>query len=159
MCKQQTPKYKNYQYNRPRTFCSIKCRSLWCKENNIYKGDNNASWKGNEVGYVALHDWIKRYYGKASKCESKTCTGISNKFEWANISGKYLRDKSDYLMLCKSCHTKFDNQKLRGNFCQRGHELIEDNLYYREDGRRRCRICRNIKALLLQRKRRKTYEV
>lgn len=30
---------------------------------------------------------------------------------WANISGKYLRDITDWVRLCVSCHKYFDKQK------------------------------------------------
>jgi hypothetical protein len=29
-------------------------------------------------------------------------------FQWANISKKYLRDFSDWMQLCASCHAKYD---------------------------------------------------
>src|SRR6185312_1937249 len=29
---------------------------------------------------------------------------------WANISGKYKRDLSDWIALCTLCHTAFDNK-------------------------------------------------
>jgi hypothetical protein len=66
-------------------------------------GGDNGMWKGDNVGYDALHDWIKRQKGKAENyiCshKDKTCKG---KLEWANKSGKYKRDLSDWFVFCQS---------------------------------------------------------
>lgn len=77
-------------------------------------GCKNNSWKGENVSYPALHSYIQKKFGKASKCENKECTGKSYRYEWANISGKYTRFKKDYKQLCKSCHNKLD--KIYKNF-------------------------------------------
>jgi hypothetical protein len=34
--------------------------------------------------------------------------GKKRYFDWANISGEYLRDFSDWQQLCKLCHKAFD---------------------------------------------------
>ena len=57
-------------------------------------------------GYSATHYWVYRYYGKANHCVE--CTKPSKRFEWANISGEYKRDISDWMQMCTSCHKKFD---------------------------------------------------
>lgn len=70
-------------------------------------GSENGIWKGESVGYGALHDWVKRWRGKADKCmvNDPTCKG---RFEWANISHEYKRDLNDWMSLCKSHHTRYD---------------------------------------------------
>ena len=70
-------------------------------------GEKSGMWKGNEVGYGALHSWIGRRLGKASSCilEDLTCKGV---FDWANIDGEYKRDLNDFIPLCRSHHTRFD---------------------------------------------------
>jgi hypothetical protein len=73
-------------------------------------GNKNPIWKGDNVGYAALHNWIERKLGKpriCSHCETTT----AKKYEWANKSGKYLRDINDYTRLCVKCHQAFDNRK------------------------------------------------
>jgi hypothetical protein len=86
-----------------------------------YCGSLHSTWKGDKVSYFGLHSWIKRTYGKANKCENPSgcvyprktpnCKELLSpkKFEWANISGEYHRDRSDWIMLCCSCHHLFDN--------------------------------------------------
>ncbi len=70
-------------------------------------GKNSNSWKGDKVGYFALHDWVRKQLGKPKKCEH---CGISKakKFEWANKSGEYKREIGDWIRLCTSCHLKYD---------------------------------------------------
>ena len=71
--------------------------------------NNKRRWKGDEASYAAKHMWVRKQYGKANMCENKECTFHSPKrFEWANISGKQKRNRDDYLMLCCSCHRKWD---------------------------------------------------
>ena len=71
-------------------------------------GENHYAWKGEEVGYVALHEWVERNLGRPAKCEF--CKTIdAKKFEWANKSGEYKRDLSDWVRLCTMCHNKYDD--------------------------------------------------
>lgn len=67
--------------------------------------EKNPMWKGDEVGYDALHDWVKRHKGEPKECEH--CQSTSN-LQWANKSRKYNRDLDDWLSLCVSCHSKYD---------------------------------------------------
>lgn len=78
----------------------------------IGKGSNekNSQWKGDNVGYQALHAWIVRKLGKASFC-SNDKTHLTNRYHWANISGEYKRDILDYKSLCPLCHAAFDRDK------------------------------------------------
>lgn len=77
------------------------------------KGDNKKEkhhlWMDDEASYSAKHSWILRNWGEASCCKNNFCEGLSNNFEWANISRKYVRsDKRDWTQLCVSCHRRFD---------------------------------------------------
>lgn len=71
-------------------------------------GEKNPNWKGNTVGYSALHLWVKRWLGKPSKCEhcGKTVKGVG--IHWANRTGEYKRDLNDWLRLCSKCHREYD---------------------------------------------------
>lgn len=77
-------------------------------ENNVknFSQENSSSWKGEKAGYFAIHNWIRKYYGSADHCEM--CGKTKGKFEWANISGEYKRDRRDFIPLCQPCHRSLD---------------------------------------------------
>lgn len=80
------------------------------------RDENNPNWKGDRVKYGGLHAWIVLRLGKPKKCELCGITS-SKKYEWANKSGEYKRDLSDWIRLCTSCHHKYDDitiKRLRG---------------------------------------------
>lgn len=64
--------------------------------------------------YYSVHQWVVRQRGVPNKCE--TC-GVENlkmkdgrrAIQWANISGDYLRDESDWVALCIPCHRELDD--------------------------------------------------
>ena len=70
-------------------------------------GMGNRLWKGDKVGYRALHDWINKWKGKANRCEM---CGIKKRkrYQWANIDHKYKRVLDDYVSLCAKCHQEYD---------------------------------------------------
>lgn len=67
--------------------------------------ENNHAWKGDNVGYAALHTWVRRNYGTPKEC---SCCGTTSyrRYEWANISGKYSREREDWIRLCVPCHRR-----------------------------------------------------
>lgn len=67
----------------------------------------NSSWKGEAAAYSTKHTMMNYDYGKPSLCEDCGTTN-AKKFEWANISGEYLRKREDWKRLCKKCHYKMD---------------------------------------------------
>jgi len=102
--------------------------------------EKSAVWKGIDASYAAKHLWIVKHYGKASECSK--CNGEKAKrFEWANVSGKYLREVEDYIQLCPSCHRRMD----KGDFCKRGHRFDDKNTYIiKSRNARACRKCYSI---------------
>jgi hypothetical protein len=74
--------------------------------------ENNPNWKGDSVGYYALHIWLSRNFGKASKCANGHIAKI---YHWANISGEYKRDISDWHELCQSCNLR-DGVRINSRF-------------------------------------------
>lgn len=74
------------------------------------QGAKNPRWKGDEVGYDAVHRWLRKNYSKTGHCEE---CGEKQRTEWANVSGEYRRARADFRELCKSCHTKFDRARIR----------------------------------------------
>lgn len=74
------------------------------------QGDLSPSWKGNDVGYRAMHSWVIKVKGKPTICEhcGVDSTKSNKRLVWANKSHKYIRDESDWMRLCYPCHRKYD---------------------------------------------------
>ncbi len=87
------------------------------------RGEEVHNWKGDIVGYSALHEWIKRNKPKPVFCE--ICTERAPA-ELANKSQEYMRDIDDFWWACGSCHRRIDepykNTKRdeRGKFIKNG---------------------------------------
>jgi len=103
--------------------CSISCRrkmlgnllrgKVWTddqKKNMAQrKGEQSQNWKGDSIGYRALHHWISLERGKPHYCEHCKKSNLKHRqYHWANVSGDYKRIVSDWLRLCASCHKKYD---------------------------------------------------
>lgn len=65
------------------------------------------NWKGDDVGYAPLHQWVHRHKGKALVCQF---CGSTENVQWANKSLEYKRDLNDWLELCCKCHRKYDRE-------------------------------------------------
>jgi len=98
--------YKISQPQICRIMKKLGIKSRVAKKRNQY-GSNNDSWKGNKASYAALHYRVEKVRGKPSKC-SMCETEKAKRYEWANMTGRY-EYVYDYIRLCKSCHSKFDN--------------------------------------------------
>lgn len=81
-------------------------------------GDKNKLWKGDFVSYRNLHRWVIRNLGKAILCENNI-NHLSTRYHWANKSGEYKRELSDWVELCPSCN-KLDGVKINLRFYERG---------------------------------------
>ena len=76
-------------------YCSRKCLA-------------KSKWKGQNASYGTIHIWVRKKLGRPKFCEM--CgTESSPRFEWADKSGKCLRNLDNWLRLCRSCHNKFDD--------------------------------------------------
>ncbi len=71
------------------------------------RGEAHRLWKGEGVGYHALHLWLASNYGKPSRCEHCDTT-TAKRFEWANVDHQYRRAREDWMRLCTSCHRRHD---------------------------------------------------
>ena len=119
-------------------------------------GKNNYQWKENP-GYFALHNWLKNYYGKASKCENLNCQHQNPKrFEWALLKDKdYERKRENFIQLCCSCHRKYDytdEQRIKSKLANKG-RMPPNTKYYKIDNQtytlRQLSIKYNIKYATL----------
>lgn len=70
------------------------------------RGPDHPNWKGDEVGYFALHDWVERNKERTGRCE--WCGATPNLTHFANLSGDYRRDVADFAELCLPCHYAYD---------------------------------------------------
>lgn len=70
-------------------------------------GEKNVNWKGESAGYSAKHKWVTITFGKPNNCE-KCGDETKDRYHWANISGEYKRERSDWIRLCLSCHYRMD---------------------------------------------------
>ena len=96
-----------------------------------------------KLGYRGIHHWINRIAGKASYCEHDK-SHKSTRYHWANISGEYKQERSDWRQLCPSCNARMHYYGSLTH-CNLGHELKNENLYIYPNGIKKCRLCRNIK--------------
>jgi len=59
---------------------------------------------------------MRKTYGKADRCETCLLKDVIDSkkrtFAWANISGEYKQDRSDWKMMCYSCHKKYDIERI-----------------------------------------------
>jgi len=93
----------------------------------------STSFKVNNLKhYWRVHQWLHRKYGSAHKCVGENCESLTNKFHWANISGKYLFDITDWQQMCTVCHGVYD----RNTHCVHGHLRKLTN-----SGKLRCFEC------------------
>lgn len=123
-------------------FCSKRCYQL--SKVGLF-GEKSSNWKGENAKYVAKHMWIQKRYGKATYCDNDI-SHQSRHYEWANISGKYLRDRNDYRQLCISCHRQMDAFRRSGGKCSKGHPHIPENRDYENGISKRCKICRRTRV-------------
>jgi len=80
--------------------------------NNV--GENNPSYKGDAVGYEAVHIWVRKRKPQPKGCEF---CGKDAPLDLANKSGKYSRELNDWNYLCRKCHMDSDgrNDQLRAS--------------------------------------------
>ena len=77
-------------------------------------GEKNPMWKGEKTKYRTIHQWVCRWKGQSSKCESCGTNGFKERqIQWANKDHLYKRILDDYIRLCAQCHVIYD--KKHGN--------------------------------------------
>ena len=69
-------------------------------------GNRNPNWKGNNVGYCQLHDWVRARFP-----QTKLCQGCNERppLDLAN-KGIYSRDLQNWEWLCRKCHMQKDGR-------------------------------------------------
>lgn len=57
--------------------------------------------------YQRVHKWVYTNFGKADCC-SNNKSHKSSRYHWANISGEYKLEASDWKKMCPTCHKEHD---------------------------------------------------
>lgn len=101
--------YRDYDRKRGRKRDIKKTKPKSIRKKQIYKDVVYKTWKGSNDDYRKLHKWVENKLGKVKKCtRCSTTIGDSKRFHWANISGEYKKDISDWIRLCAQCHVRQD---------------------------------------------------
>ena len=99
-------------------YCSRVCHNTAISRSSkpTHQSERHEKWKGENVTYKTLHRWLKRRFPKPNSCDF---CGQVVPVDWANKSGAYKRDITDWLGLCRKCHLYFDfvlNKGLRRRY-------------------------------------------
>jgi len=68
------------------------------------------NWKGDDVGYAALHEWVAKRIPKPKlclRCQKSEPKDLS-------CNGIYNRNPRNWEWLCRSCHLKKDGRNHKG---------------------------------------------
>src|SRR5689334_15007475 len=111
--------------------CSRKCYFKRFKKI-VRVEDQSPNWKGDKVGREALHQWVYRHKGRPRKCE-QCGTTKAKYYDWASLSRKYKRDLSDWVRMCRKCHSAYDSlerlKKWRKSVSKLGWKLKELDIW------------------------------
>jgi hypothetical protein len=69
-------------------------------------GENNHRWKGDDISYRTLHQWINRHKPKPELCE--ICC-VEPPYDAACV-GEYDRNLDNWKYVCRSCHVNLDGR-------------------------------------------------
>jgi len=75
-----------------------------------FNGHKNPNWRGEKVGKIGVHIWLRKYFKKTNICQ---CCGIRQDgklgTDWALIlNKKYERNRDNFKELCRKCHYHYD---------------------------------------------------
>lgn len=74
---------------------------------------SNPNYRGDNVGYIGIHIWLRKVFGYPLKCEKcgKIGERINNKWTivYAKIKGLLCeRKRENFICLCNRCHRNYD---------------------------------------------------
>lgn len=112
---EKNPMYGRHHSEETKKKLSSSLKGIRSGENNpmfSISSEKHPQWKGDEAGYIAKHQWVRRHFGKASFCELNPMHSSKAGYEWHNISGNYNRNRDDWIQLCRSCHKEVEENGL-----------------------------------------------
>lgn len=69
--------------------------------------EKNHNWLGKKAKYSAFHERVRKWLGKAKRCDVCGKHKRNKNYQWANLTGDY-NNTNDYKQMCVSCHRKYD---------------------------------------------------
>ena len=98
--------------------------------------EGHPNWKGKSIKYDGLHRWVYLKLGKPDTCKHCGKNGLKGiQIQWANKSGRYLRELKDWIRLCAGCHKKYDvlkRKKKREQNFRKCMERVNDKKWCRD---------------------------
>lgn len=83
-----------------------------CSRSETKMSEKNPNWRGDNVGYYALHHWVSKRKQKPKYCEEccvETPLDLAN-FSDAYSEDTYTRELKNWRWLCRRCHMKIDKR-------------------------------------------------
>lgn len=93
---------------------SMKYRKLSAERRLQMSLDQGGKNVVDSAHYKAVHKWIVEQKGKPLICEL-CLTTESKRYEWSNITQRYLFNVNDWQRLCKKCHVNYDIKYKKDN--------------------------------------------
>jgi hypothetical protein len=70
-------------------------------------GYKNPMWKGDNIMYKPLHQWIRNNLTIPKNCG---ICGLEKRLDAANVTGIYNKDFINWKYICRSCHMLSDGR-------------------------------------------------
>ena len=68
------------------------------------KEEKNVNWKGDNVGYRSIHEYVERRKEKPNECDYCGKENCRLELSFDHSLGKHTRNIEDYKYLCSKCH-------------------------------------------------------
>lgn len=83
----------------------------------------------NTNSYASIHNWLRKMYGVAHKCENRQCASPSASFQWAKVKDRdYDFKRENFIMLCGRCHYYYDEKFKRHHKIKNKNETTYEQL-------------------------------
>lgn len=88
------------------------------------RDENNGQWKGDNVGIIQLHAWVKQHLPKPDLCQ---ICNLVPPYDLANISPKYNpdtynRELKNWFWRCRKCHMVSDDRIYNLMYYRKNHD-------------------------------------